>query len=290
MSKILRWCVLLPLVLVACGSDRANDSPALAEEPGDGIDGDGQGEEDAVAAAPEEPEIAREEDDGVADELDELRDDTAIPPEAPAVEAIAEPTATAPKILYLNFGGPVIRSCSSYCNDSATNRSSLVGAKFGRSSVDFLPYTSSTGRSAIVAAVKSYFSRYNVTVTTRRPASTVKYTMAVISPSNVGSSSTRGTSYLDCANGTKSDIVFVYRIGGTSASRIARYVTHEIGHSLGLMHVTYTGDLMQYASSGTRWTVSRLDVARNPSGYTCWPGKSTQDEPAALRAVLGLRP
>src|SRR6185369_14157928 len=99
---------------------------------------------------------------------------------------------------------------------------------------------------------------YNVTVTTKRPASTVKYTMAVISPSNVGPTTNRGTSYLDCGDATKNDIVFVYRIGGTSASRIARYVTHEIGHSLGLMHVTYSGDLMQYASSSTRWTVAKL--------------------------------
>jgi hypothetical protein len=141
-----------------------------------------------------------------------------------------------------------------------------------------------------VSAVKTYFSRYNVTVTTKRPASTVKYTMAVISPSLVGPTGTRGTSYLDCANTYKTDILFIYRIGGTSASRIARYVAHEAGHSFGLMHVLYSGDLMQWASSGTRWTISRLDVEHNPPGYTCWPGKSTQDEPAALKAVLGLRP
>jgi hypothetical protein len=291
---------LLALSLVACAADPSADPPTLAPEQSDGIDGDGTGEEDDVAPAPAAEDGAdgaavNEADDDaraeLAGELSELAEDTAVPSEIPPPESIAEPAlAAAPKILYLNFAGPVIRNCSTFCNDSVNNRSSMIGQTFKRSSVDFLPYTSATGRSVIVAGVKSYFSRYNVTVTTKRPAPTVKYTMAVISPSNVGPITRRGTSYLDCANAMSTDVVFVYRIGGTSASRIARYVAHEVGHSFGLMHVTSTSDLMQYASSGTHWTLATLDVARNPVGYTCWPGKSTQNEPAALAAALGLRP
>lgn len=203
--------------------------------------------------------------------------------------------AATPQLVFVNFGGPVIVKCrdgSGYCQNSAGNESSMISL-WGKSSIDFAAYTSTTGRDRIMSLLRGYYSKYNVTLTTSRPASGT-YAMLVITPTAVGSTSLRGKSYTDCYNSlAKNDIGFVVRIGSTTPEWIAKYAAHELGHMLGLLHVTPTGDLMQYKSSGSAWTNAAYDNANNPKNgdgtpFRCTTG-STQNEPALLTAAVGLK-
>jgi len=229
-------------------------------------------------------------DESTEETVAEVGDEDALEvPDVSAEPLAPEIATTAPTVVYVNFGGPIVRTCSSFCNDATTNHSTLVSQTFKKSSVDFAAYTSSTGRTTIMSKLRAYYAAYDVVFTTKRPA-TAPYTMVVISPSNVGPIDRRGTSYLDCNNGNKKDIAFVYRIGSSTPAKIAKYAAHELGHTFGLMHVTSTVDLMQYASSGYKWTYATLDVARNPPGYSCFGTSTKQNAPLTLQHALGLKP
>ncbi len=212
-------------------------------------------------------------------------DDVVLP--APPVESTSEYGSIsqglgAPQVVYVNFDGPTIDHCA--CSDAINNRSLVIDYAFKKPSMKFQPYTSTTGRRTIMANLKKFFAAYNITFTTTRPASG-PYTMLVITPTYWAH---HGVAPLDCNNANPSDIGFVFRTGNTrfytTPVKIAQAAAHELGHSLGLAHVTARGEAMQWASSGQGFGRSTYDTA-HPSGK-CFSG-NTQDAPAMLNATVG---
>jgi hypothetical protein len=226
-------------------------------------------------------------DDGVGEAGDE--DDIATFAGEPAIGTAesattpltADAAAPATQVVYVNFRGPTINNCGSYCSDAITNHSWVMG-HYGKSSMKFAPYTDGPSRVAILRKLRTLFANWRVSFTTNRPA-TPPYTMVVISPSILPH---HGTAPLDCGNTNKSDIAFVYKIGGVSADTIARFAAHELGHSFGLAHVVGPGQIMHWDSSGRAFSQSNYDTS-NPSGK-CFPGM-IQHAAALLNANVGAR-
>lgn len=218
------------------------------------------------------------------DDVPETDDPVSVPAEAAARESTTSQQAfsAGTAVVYVNFGGPVVTDCRAYCSDATRNRSVVIGAQWQKWKVDFDPYRSAEGRKAIVRHLREYFSRWRVSFTTTRP-SAGPYTMLVVTPT-FGGRDTRGRAPLDCGNAYKSDIAFVFGIGGASPRRIAQYAAHELGHTFGLAHVTRASDLLQYRSSGDAFR--RSEYAE--TGANCTPG-AVQDAPAILAQALGLR-
>jgi hypothetical protein len=211
----------------------------------------------------------------LAGSLDE--DDTVVQSEGERT-----PFTTGPQIVFVDFSGPRISSCANYCSNAPTNRSWVIGAVFKTSAVDFAPYPSSSGRSAILGFLRRAYAGDNVSFVTTRPAAG-PYSMIVISSSK---GPHHGVAPLDCHNGNRNDIAFVYSISDNSVGFIERAAAHELAHTFGLAHVTGSSDIMHWDSSGAAFTRSTYD-ASHPSGK-CFPG-SVQDGPALLRAALGAR-
>jgi hypothetical protein len=222
-----------------------------------------------------------------------LTDDATLIPPGTTV-SIASAENTGPQVVYVNFAGPVIEDCndgSGYCDNSQTKESWIV-KDWGYSSFDFAPYVDTAGRDKIMSKLRTWYSPYDITFTSQRPASG-PYTMIVISPSLIGPTYIRGRAYINCGNGNPNSIAFVVRIGGSSIGYIARAAAHELGHSIGLLHVTNDSDHMHYNSSGREWLNSQYDSARSPknadgSPYRC-NSEPTQNEPAILAANVGLK-
>ena len=193
---------------------------------------------------------------------------------------------SAPQTIYVDFTGPMITSCANPCSDAVTNHSYIVHYAWGTSSKNFAAYTDSAGRSAIVSHLRTIFSKYDVTITTTRPASG-PYTTVVITPTTWAH---HGIAPLDCGNANKSDIAFVLHTGDTgfytSYAKIAQAAAHELGHSFGLAHVKNTADVMEWASSGTSFAEGYYDNA-HPSGK-CISG-TFQADGKLLTANIGLK-
>ena len=213
---------------------------------------------------------------------------------SPAVELLAT------RVVYVNFGGPVIYACptTAYCNDAVARRHHYINQTWHRSSIDFASWGTSTQRATVMDFLRTRFAPYRVTFTTTKPASG-DYTMLVISSSKVGTDPyLRGKTDTDCYptadgaglfNSNHRDIAFVVQVGGVSSSWVKRYAAHELAHSFGLLHVTSTSDIMQYKSDGASFlSTSYYDTVHNPAGYRCVAG-SRQNEPALLTKALGLR-
>jgi hypothetical protein len=190
-----------------------------------------------------------------------------------------------PQIIFVNFDGALISDCDEECSDAPTDRSWAISEHFGRDEMQFAPYTSSAGKTAIVAAIASAYSPYNTSVTTMRPAEG-PYTMVIVSPTP---GPNHGVAPLDCLNTNPNDIAFVYNLGSSAhwsaPQQIARASVHELGHSFGLEHVVAGDDFMQWASTGNAFTVSTYDYA-HPSGKDCLSG-DVQDAPTMLLTALG---
>ena len=195
---------------------------------------------------------------------------------------LAVSSAKPPQVVFVNFGGPVIRNCAAPCSNATTNHTFIIGQYLKRSQVDFAPFVDAARRTAIVAHLRASFARWDIRFTTKRPLSGA-YTMAVVTPSFAPN---HGVAPLDCANTNRSDIAFVFRTGRSSAQFLAQEIAHELGHSFGLAHVRSNADFMQWASSGSAFTRSTYDTA-HPSGK-CFTG-SVQNAPALLVSALGAK-
>lgn len=221
----------------------------------------------------------------IADALDgeEGSEDDVAPAETSADTSSA---LSGPQTIYVNFTGPTIANCANPCSNAVTNHSYIVHYAWGTASKNFAAYTDGAGRSAIVSHLRSIFSKYDVTITTTRPASG-PYTMVVITPTTWAH---HGIAPLDCGNANKSDIAFVLDTGDSgfypSYAKIAQAAAHELGHSFGLAHVKNTADIMQWASSGTSFAGGYYDTA-HPSGK-CFSG-DYQADGKLLGANIGLK-
>lgn len=190
-----------------------------------------------------------------------------------------------PQVIYVNFDGALISDCDDQCSDAPSDRSWAISGHFGRSEMQFAPYTNAAGKTTIVAAIASAYSPYNTSVTTTRPAEG-PYTMVIVSPTP---GPNHGVAPLDCLNTNRNDIAFVYNLESSAhwsaPPQIGRASVHELGHSFGLEHVVAGDDFMQWASTGHAFTVSTYDHA-HPSGKDCLSG-DVQDAPAMLLMALG---
>jgi hypothetical protein len=193
----------------------------------------------------------------------------------------AAPSGT--QIVYVNFDGVHVDDCTGECSDARVNRSWAISAHFNQHAIDFQPYGTAEQRATVLAGLRVAYAPYDVAFTTTRPTSG-DYTMVIVSST---SGPNHGVAPLDCGNANKNDIAFVYRTALSSPDLVAREAAHELGHSFGLAHVGSAADFMQWASSGSRFTVAPYDPA-HPSDK-CFAG-STQDAPALLAAALGSRP
>lgn len=233
----------------------------------------GCGQVDETATQPDTPAVAIEKAAAFSEVV------LAAPEPSGPVRVLSGSRAT--QVVYVNFEGPTITDCN--CSDARSNQSLVIGQVFGSSSVDFAPYTSSSGRTTILANLRTFYAGYNVVFTTQRPSSG-DYTMVVISPTT---GPHHGVAPQNCDNSNPNDIAFVHKIGSTSADTISRYAAHELGHSFGLAHVVDSTDIMQWASSGRAFERSTLDLSTAHSFGSCVPSGDVQDEPVMLTSALG---
>ncbi len=168
------------------------------------------------------------------------------------------------QILYINFDGATITRASNNggaaSDNSAANKSWVpdliaVGASVAYPAFNTTPYaptyTDAQVKQRIVTAVTNWYTKYNVYVTTTRPA-TGRYTMMMVGYkassffSNAGSAV--GVAPLDCGNSIQTNIGFAFAGSLTpetssdaskqaSMTMIAQTVAHEAGHTFGLEHV-----------------------------------------------------
>ncbi len=98
----------------------------------------------------------------------------------------------------------------------------------------------------LVELVRKKFEYFNILLTTERPAN-LPYDLVIIG----GRSSIcgipdgyAGIGHLDCQDGTNNDVSFVFSEGINSLEILAVIISHEIGHTLGLLHTMLDCDIM----------------------------------------------
>lgn len=171
--------------------------------------------------------------------------DALLRPASPSLTGTAATTqaATGPHRIFLNFDGDVLRhgtteDATRGVTQSPDIHGSLAG--FGGSHAD---------REAILQAVRADFAAYNVAITDERPMAG-DYAMTVVGPNRPTApfyASLLGAAYIDCSNaGVHNDISFAFHEAGDGAtpSTVARTISHEIGHGLGLEHTDHAEAIM----------------------------------------------
>ena len=168
-------------------------------------------------------------------------------PDTGSLGAPINPRSSETRRIFINFDGPYLEFGS---RDDArrdiTRAVDLTGQMqpFGGSTLD---------RLAIVQAVRNDFAKYNVAVTSNRPADG-DYVMAVVGPNRPEGEywdKLLGTAFLDCWDAqTVNDVSFAFHDASLEreASQIARTISQEVAHGLGLEHVDDPADVM-YPSS-----------------------------------------
>ena len=183
----------------------------------------------------------------------------------------AVPPRPASAILYLNFQGATITKAASpdpMEDDAGRNISSGFGGNFP--AFDSSAFDSGViGR--IVAKVRKHYEEFNLSVVTERPPVPTKYTMMMIGGEATsvvvdGGSDERGPSGIakvDCGNRNPASVGAVFPVTIAKALRrvaeatgnppptnaeieetIAVSISHEAGHSFGLLHVDQAGAIM----------------------------------------------
>ena len=188
--------------------------------------------------------------DGV--ELDyEVRGDTVVPRMAggsPLQMAFKGPRA---QVVFLDFDGPTIQYGDWREDNAQTNTSFII--KNGAAAIpafDAGPWGGDRGAviGGIVAGLQEDFAPYNVSFVTSRPGGA--YTTMVVggTAEHIGWSGPVGLAPLDAGNWNESDIGFVFsaELGryGYDVRHIAWTISHELGHSLGLNHISPNDDIM----------------------------------------------
>lgn len=161
--------------------------------------------------------------------------------------------ANAPHIYFLNFDGVTI---SPGGNDAQLNRS-FIGQ--GGTVPPFAG--TAAERAAVVDHVRGHYQGLNIQFVTSRPAAG-DYAMIVVGgePADIRyatGSGTAGVAPMDCADQMPRDVGFAFSArvkafsGSSSATfvaKLARVISHEAGHTLGLPHTGNGCDIMSYSS------------------------------------------
>jgi hypothetical protein len=140
---------------------------------------------------------------------------------------------------------------------------------------------------AVLAGVREDFAAYQVEIVSERPVEGA-YTMIVIggSPGDIGlSGNLLGVAPYDANNWNPSDVGFVFSDTAGQSGYLPRYlahvISHELGHTVGLGHITRAADIMRPAACHCAQTWGAGAVAGNPG--------HTQDDEALLAAAFSLR-
>lgn len=150
-----------------------------------------------------------------------------------------------PTVLFLNFDGAELINGPDDSRSNVTTIADMAGP---------YPAYGSDGakRQAVMQAVREDWSAYNAVVTDRRP-SEGDYIMTMVGPGNPDNDSKLGIALLDCEDaGTRNNIVFAFHSADDThtATSTATTISQEIGHSLGLEHVSEPADIMNPTNVG----------------------------------------
>jgi hypothetical protein len=132
----------------------------------------------------------------------------------------------------------------------------------------------------LAAEVRGDFAAFDVEVVTARPPSGA-YTMAVVggSPSALGlGARVAGIAPVDVGNPNRRDVAFVFSAELATLKQVANCISHELGHTLGLRHLTPPDDLMHptLQPGPGRWQRGAV-----------YGTSAVQDEPAILSGLFG---
>lgn len=190
--------------------------------------------------------------------------------------------------VFLNFEGQTLTRGG---NDSRKNKTNMIAAQ----SLDYPAMSwGSIGKEKGIAdtvdELTVLFLKYSIIFVTERPEDG-DYTMIVVGGNGDGvptdSSGTVGIAPLDCDNSYANDLglVFGNKISSTSPQRLAYVIAHELGHTVGLEHVSDQEDIMYPALNGKTccWKKAAL------SGLSSC-GRTEQDANDVLADNLGLGP
>jgi hypothetical protein len=184
-------------------------------------------------------------------------------------------------VIYLALDGETV---SSGASNARANTSFIVpaGPPVTLPAFDETAYgvDRATAISTVLTSVRADFAGYDVEVVTQRPASGA-YTMAIVggSPSALGKPATvAGIAPVDLGNPNRRDVAFVFSAELSTLKQVANCISHELGHTFGLRHLTPQNALMHptlQPGTGT-WQ----------SG-TIYGSTTVQDEPAILTGLFG---
>jgi hypothetical protein len=132
----------------------------------------------------------------------------------------------------------------------------------------------------VLAGVRGDFSQFDVEVVTDRPASGA-YTMVAVggSPSLLGlGAQVAGIAPVDPGNANRRDVAFVFSAELSTLKEVSNCISHELGHTFGLQHLSLADDLMYPTlQPGTgSWQKAPM-----------FDSSTEQDEPGILNGLFG---